>query len=189
MMEIGLDMYQSAAIGAVALAFGTVLISRSDLLKRFCIPAAVIGGLCVSMVTLVLYTTDVAEVTFDGTLQNIFMMGFFSSIGFLASFRQLRKGGRLVVVLLALTSMLIILQDTLGPMLCELMGMDPRMGLALGSISLIGGHGTAASYAPQLIEMGVEHADVVAMAAATFGLAVSSFIGGPLEGDASLGTR
>ncbi len=59
--------------------------------------------------------------------------------------------------------------------------MDLKLGLALGSISLVGGHGTSASFGSQLVsEFGIANADTVALAAATAGLAFSGFIGGPL---------
>lgn len=181
MLDIRLDMYQTAALGALALALGILLVRRSETLRRFCIPAAVVGGLVLALGNSFLYAADVAELDFDETLKNVFMMAFFCSVGFMASFRMLKRGGKLVVVLLALVSVLIVFQDLIGAALCSAFGLDPRMGLALGSISLVGGHGTAATYGEQLVdEFGIANADTMAIAAATFGLAFSGFIGGPL---------
>lgn len=181
MLGIHLDMYQTAALGALALALGIFLVRRSETLRRFCIPAAVVGGLVLALANSAMYAADVAELDFDETLKNVFMMAFFCSVGFMASFRMLRRGGKLVVVLLTLVSVLIVFQDMIGAALCSALGLDPKMGLVLGSISLVGGHGTAATYGEQLVdEFGIANADTVAIAAATFGLAFSGFIGGPL---------
>jgi ESS family glutamate:Na+ symporter len=178
---IEFDVYQTALMGALALALGILMVRHSKLLRKYCIPAAVTGGLVFAIVACLFYEADVAEVSFDETLKNVFMMAFFCSVGFMASIKMLKKGGRLVLLLLALVGVLIVLQDVIGVGLSVALGMDSRMGLALGSISLVGGHGTAASFGPDLVDVyGVANADTVAIAAATFGLAISGFIGGPL---------
>ena len=62
----------------------------------------------------------------------------------------------------------------------RLMGVDPLIGMAAGSMSMTGGHGTAAGFAGILESMGLHGAGTVGMAAATFGLIAGSMIGGPL---------
>ncbi|MCQ2071413.1 MAG: sodium/glutamate symporter, partial [archaeon] len=182
MLDITLDVYQSTALGAIVMVLGLFLVNRSETLRKFCIPAAVAGGLVFAILNTVLHYGDIAEFHFDETLKNVMMTVFFCSVGFMASFRMLKVGGRLVVLLLALISILLVAQDVIGSVLASLLGWDPKLGLALGSISLVGGHGTAASYGQLLIDkFGLIGADTVAIAAATFGLAVSGFIGGPLS--------
>ena len=65
MYQLTLDMYQSAALGAVVLAVGILLLKRSSLLRRICIPSSVVGGLFFSVVMLFLYKGDILEITFD----------------------------------------------------------------------------------------------------------------------------
>ena len=60
------------------------------------------------------------------------------------------------------------------------MGVDPLIGMAAGSISMTGGHGTAGGFASVLEGMGLHGAGTIGMAAATFGLIAGSMIGGPL---------
>ncbi|MBO4502151.1 MAG: sodium/glutamate symporter [Candidatus Methanomethylophilus sp.] len=181
MFEIQLNVYQSAAMGALILVLGIILVKHSPTLRKFCIPAAVAGGLLFSLVNTGFHYADVTEFTFDDTLKNFFMMMFFCSIGFTASFRMLKSGGKFVLLLLALVSVVLVIQDLVGVSIASAFGMDPKLGLCLGSISLTGGHGTAASYGQLLAEeYGITSATTVAVAAATFGLAVSGFIGGPL---------
>jgi glutamate:Na+ symporter, ESS family len=176
-----LDMYQTAAVAALVLALGILLVKRSGTLRKYCIPAAVVGGLIFAFLHLVLYTAGIMEFVFDTTLQTLFMITFFCSIGFMASFRMLKSGGKLVLILLAAAAILALCQDIIGVLLSSVLGLDDRLGLAMGSISLIGGHGTAAAFGPLLEDTyGVQGATVVAIAAATFGLMISGFVGGPL---------
>ena len=62
----------------------------------------------------------------------------------------------------------------------RLMGVEPLIGMASGSISMTGGHGTAGGFAGVLENMGLQGAGTIAMAAATFGLIAGSMLGGPL---------
>ena len=183
METIVFNIYQSAAVAAVFLVLGLFLVSRSELLRRFCIPAAVVGGLVFAITSLFLHSADVVEFHFDETLKNVFMMAFFCSVGFMASAKMRKAGGRMVVILLLRLTVLVVVQDVVGSSFAVFFGLDPMLGLCLGSVSLIGGHGTAAAYGSMFVEdFGIVGADTVAVAAATFGLAFSSLIGGPLAG-------
>ena len=62
----------------------------------------------------------------------------------------------------------------------RIMDVDPLIGMAAGSISMTGGHGTAGGFASVLERMGLQGAGTIGMAAATFGLIAGSMVGGPL---------
>ena len=181
MENLVLDMYQSAAIGAVVLALGFYLVKRFSVLRKYCIPAAVIGGLAVSFVMLLLHSGGIAEVSFDRTVRDLSMTAFFCSVGFMASVSAIKSGKRVFLIMLVVLLMLTIMQNAIGVFSATSFGLDPKYGLALGSISLLGGHGTAAAYGDVLVnDYGLVGADVVAIASATFGLVISGLIGGPL---------
>ena len=82
MISVELDMIQTAGIGALALLVGMVLTRRVDCLQKFCVPSPVSGGIIFSLMTLVLYGWFDIEVSFDGTLKDVFMLAFFTSVGF-----------------------------------------------------------------------------------------------------------
>lgn len=82
MTNIELDMIQTAGIGALALVVGMVLTRKIAFLQRFCIPSPVSGGIIFSLLTLALYGWFHIEVAFDATLKDIFMLAFFTSVGF-----------------------------------------------------------------------------------------------------------
>ena len=75
-------MYASAGVGVLALLLGMLFTRIIPFLKRFCIPVPVSGGLLISLLTLLLYVIFGIECHFDGTIKDICMMLFFTSVGF-----------------------------------------------------------------------------------------------------------
>ena len=180
MTSFELDMIQTAGIGALALIVGMVLTRKVVFLQRFCVPSPVSGGIIFSLLTLVLYGWFDVEVSFDGTLKDVFMLAFFTSVGFQSDLKVLKQGGRLLMIMLVLLAVMITLQDLMPQGVARLMGVDPLIGIAAGSVSMTGGHGTAAGFARVLEGLGLQGAGTIGMSAATFGLIAGSLIGGPL---------
>ncbi len=180
MVSVELDMIQTAGIGALALIVGMVLTRRVGFLQRFCVPSPVSGGIIFSLLTLALYVWGNVEVSFDGTLKDVFMLAFFTSVGFQSDLKVIKQGGRMLVIMLALLVVIIALQNLMPMGITKVMGVDPLIGMAAGSISMTGGHGTAGGFASVLEGMGLHGAGTIGMAAATFGLISGSMIGGPL---------
>ena len=180
MTQIELDMIQTAGIGALALIVGMVLTRKVSFLQKFCVPSPVSGGIIFSLITLMLYGWFDVEVSFDGTLKDVFMLAFFTSVGFQSDLKVIKKGGRLLVIMLTLLVVIIAMQNIMPMGITRLMGVDPLIGMAAGSISMTGGHGTAGGFASVLEGMGLHGAGTIGMAAATFGLIAGSMIGGPL---------
>lgn len=179
MYAIQLDMYQAAAVAALVLLLGRFLVRNLDLLRRYCIPEPVAGGVVFALAHLALRQAGILEISFDSTLQTFFMVVFFCSVGFTACFRLLKKGGLQVLLFLGIAVMMCVLQNGLGAFIASAFGLDPRLGLATGSIPMVGGHGTAASFGPLLEKAGVSGASAVTIASATFGLVAGCVIGGP----------
>ena len=180
MTTIELDMIQTAAIGALALMAGMVLTRKVALLQRYCVPSPVSGGIIFSLLTLALYGWCDVEVSFDGTLKDVFMLAFFTSVGFQSDLKVLKQGGKALLVMLGLLVVIITLQNLMPMGITRFMGVDPLIGMAAGSISMTGGHGTAGGFASVLEGMGLHGAGTIGMAAATFGLIAGSMLGGPL---------
>ncbi|MBO5340489.1 MAG: sodium:glutamate symporter [Oscillospiraceae bacterium] len=179
MLEINLNMYHGVALGAAMFWLGTVLTRKIGVLSRFCIPAPLVGGLCFALVNALLYAAGVAVIQFDNTLETVFMVLFFCTVGFTVSIPQLARGGRAVILLLVLGIVMIVVQNGMGGAIMALMGKNPLYGIGCGSIALIGGPGTAAGIGPDLEAAGAAGAKAVSVAAATFGLVSGSLMGGP----------
>ena len=180
MESIQLDMIQSAGIGALALIVGMVLTRKVGFLQKFCIPSPVSGGIIFSLFTLILYGWFDVEVSFDNTLSDVFMLAFFTSVGFQSDLKVIKQGGKLLVIMLTLLVVMIAMQNLMPMVITRLMGVDALIGMAAGSISMTGGHGTAGGFASVLEDLGLHGAGTIGMAAATFGLVAGSMIGGPL---------
>ena len=114
MLEISLNMYHAVALGAFLFWLGGVITSKISLLNRYCIPAPLVGGLCFSIVNCILYSTGAASITFDDTLQSVFMIMFFTTVGFTVSIPALLKGGKAVVLCLLVAVAMIPVQNFLG---------------------------------------------------------------------------
>lgn len=177
---ITLDMLQSAGIGALALLTGIFMTRKIKWLQRFCIPSPVSGGLVFSIITLLLYKFIHVEVTFDGTLKDVFMLAFFSSVGFQSNLNVIKQGGKTLVMMLILLVGIIATQNLIPIGICKLLDTNPLIGMAAGSISMAGGHGTAGGFSAVLESKGLQGAATISMAAATFGLIAGSVIGGPV---------
>ena len=177
-MQITLNIFETMALVTAIYYLGKFLRTKVNFLSKYCIPAPVVGGLVFAIITLILKLTNLATITLDTTLQNLFMTMFFASVGFTASFKILKNGGIKVIMFLGLAILLIVFQDIVGASLAKLFDLNPLLGLCTGSISMIGGHGTAGSFGPLLEDMGISGATTVSFAAATFGLVMGSFIGG-----------
>ena len=98
-----------------------------------------------------------------------------------ARFSDLLRGGPALFILLGLTIGYMTLQNVIGVTMAGLLGLQPATGLLLGTVSLIGGHGTTIAWAPTFVEkFQLESAMEIGIAAATFGLVLASASGGPI---------
>ena len=151
---IALDMYTTAGAGVIALLLGVFLTRKLPALGRMCIPAPVTGGLAVSLLFLLLHVAFGWRFSFDGTVKDLCMLVFFTSVGFQSDLRMLRAGGKPLVVMIGLVSLLIVAQNLLSLGIARGLHIDPLVGMATGSIPMCGGHGTAGGFAPVLAQMG-----------------------------------
>ena len=177
MVTIHLDMIQSIGLAIILLLIGRKCRKKIKFLDKFCIPSPVVGGLLFAILTLILKELNILQFKFDDILQNFFMTMFFTSVGFNASLKVLKKGGVQVLVFLIVSVGLIVIQNIVSVVLATNLGLSKSIALMAGSTALTGGHGTAAAIS-QSIQDPV--AKTVAIAAATFGLVAGSMIGGPI---------
>lgn len=178
-MEIG--AFASFNIAIMVLAAGKLLHRRCPPLRAFNIPEPVASGLLVSVVVGGLHAVSGLELSFNLAVRDFLLLYFFAGIGLNADIRTLRRGGWPLLILLAATLVYIVLQNLTGVAMASLLGLDPLVGLLNGSVSLVGGHGTAIAWGPRFAELhGVQSAVEIGTASATFGLILSALMGGPI---------
>lgn len=176
-----LNSYYTLIAATVVLLVGRFLVSRVRVLSKFNIPEPVVGGLIAAVLVLALHQINGFSIQIEKGLQDGFMLMFFASIGLSADFKRLRSGGWPLVLFTLLVTGFIVVQNLVGMSLATLLGLKPITGLITGSITLVGGHGTAAGWG-QIFEsdFGVQGAVALGMACATFGLVCGGLIGGPV---------
>ena len=167
---------------ATALYFlGLVLVQRVALLQRYSIPVPVVGGVLFALAAALAGVAAHLQFGVDSSPKDPLLLAFFATLGLGADVRSLARGGKKLVVLLVLFVLLMILQDAIGIGLARVLDLHPLVGLMAGSISLVGGHGTAAAYAANFAGVrNLQGALELGMAAATAGLVLGSLLAGPV---------
>lgn len=181
-MDIALNDLQTFALGLSALVVATGIVRRAPVLGRFNVPTAVIGGMLVAVVVGLLHYVAGTSIQFAGNLTNFFLLVFFTTVGLSAKLSALKAGGRPLVILCVVTVLLLVTQNLVGIVVATLTGAHPFYGLLVGSISFVGGPGTAAAWAKEAQAMGLAHAPEVAVGAATLAVVVGAIVSGPITG-------
>jgi ESS family glutamate:Na+ symporter len=177
-----LDDLPTLVIGLAALIGGTQLNQRIAWLGRINLPAPVIGGLSVASLVAAIRAAFDVEVLFASELTDVLLLIFFTTVGLSAKLSTLKAGGKPLAILCAVTVLLIVLQNLAGVAVALGYGAHPYYGLLVGSISFVGGPGTAAAWAKEAQAFGLEHAPEVAVAGATLAVVVGAMVAGPLTG-------
>ncbi len=180
MNEYIVDGFLTFTIGILVFFVGVHLNRRIPFLRAFNIPEPVTGGLLASLVLLLIYLSTGIEVVYELGARDRLLVYFFTAIGLNARFSDLVKGGKPLGILLFLTLLFIVVQNAVGIAGAFLVGVPAPIGVLAGSMSLIGGHGTAIAWAPEVVAAGIENALEIGVACATLGLVLASLIGGPI---------
>ena len=181
MSAIQLSPLASITTGFLVLFIGKRLNREWTFLQRYSIPEPVSGGLLVALLLTVLHVVGGPELLFSLESRDFLLVYFFTTVGMSARFRDLSRGGPALFILLGLTIGFMTLQNLLGVAMAGLLGLHPATGLLVGTVSLIGGHGTTIAWAPTFAEQfQIENAMEIGIAAATFGLVLASASGGPI---------
>ena len=181
MSVIQLSPLVSTTTGFLVLFVGKRLNRELDVLRNYSIPEPVSGGLLVALLLTFLHILGGPELNFSLESRDFLLVYFFTMVGMNARFSDLKRGGPALVILLGITVGFMTLQNVIGITIAGLLGMNPATGLLVGTVSLIGGHGTTIAWAPTFLDQfQIENAMEIGIAAATFGLVLASASGGPI---------
>jgi ESS family glutamate:Na+ symporter len=173
------NLIQTLAFTALGLVLGRGLFRLVPVLGRLCLPEPVLGGLLLcGAFSLAKFVAGV-PITFDTTMQAPLMIAFFLSIGWMASWRELRRGGPAVVAFMVFCLVALVSQNVIGIALAVAMGESPLLGVLAGSVALAGGPGTALAFAPAFEQAGVESAAPIGTACALAGIVIGGLMGSP----------
>jgi len=176
-----LDLLGTLALSTALYFLGQFIVRRSAFLQRYSIPVPVVGGVLFALVLAIASLVADVEFRMDDSPRDPLLLAFFATLGLGADVRSLARGGWKLVILIGLFVALMILQGVIGLAMARALDLHPLVGLLGGSISLVGGHGTAAAYATSFAETrNLQGALELGMAAATAGLILGSLLAGPV---------
>lgn len=185
------------------LLFGEFLTRRLRWLGRFNIPAPITGGLIIAVGLLLCAEFRPGLVALQGSTTNPWWLWpvlpqwdfqparmtdverpllilFFTCIGLNASWAVARRGGLPLVIYLALATGFAALQTVTGVLTAVGMGQSPLLGIMSSSVSLMGGFGTSAGFAPEFEKAGLAGAATIGLASAAFGVIAGGLVAGPI---------
>src|SRR5699024_10266559 len=104
----------SLFLAIFVLILGSYLVMKIKVLDHYSIPAPVIGGLLFLLLVFILYSFNLFTIAVDTSLQSLFMLVFFTTVGLGASFKLIKLGGKLLIIYLLAAGFLSLVQNLLG---------------------------------------------------------------------------
>ena len=173
--------FLAVTVGIIVYFLGVEITRRVELLRRFNIPEPVTGGFLAALAIWLVYLSLNVEIGFDLSSRDRLLVIFFASVGVNARLSDLIAGGRVLAALCLVAVVYVFLQNTVGLVGAQVFGLPSQASVMMGSVALVGGHGTTIAWAPIVAEShGFAAAMETGLAVATLGLIVASVLGGPI---------
>lgn len=182
MVRYELSELSTLIVGIVALFLGKAIRESVPALRRIDMPNAVVGALVVALLVLAGQVVLSVDVAFGSRLRDALLLVFFTSIGLSAKLSALLAGGRPLLILCAVTVVALIAQNLAGAGFASAWGAHPAYGVLAGSLSFVGGPGTAMAWARELEAQGLQGAQIVGVGAATLAVVSGALVAGPVTG-------
>lgn len=176
---VNLDLFETAGLSVVVLFLGMQVKKALPVLETYCIPSPVVGGLISSVCLSLLYFMGV-KITLDDAMSDLFMMFFFTTIGFQVNLRLLMESFVSLLGLLFCVILLLVAQNLLAVGVSAFTHTDALLALTTGSLSMLGGSGMGEAFGPVLEDLTLKDGTSLCYAASTFGLVVGALLGGPM---------
>ncbi len=182
MVRYELSELATLMVGIVALFLGKMLRQAVPLLRQIDMPNAVVGALLVSLLVLFGQLVLHVDVAFGSRTRDALLLIFFTSIGLSAKLSALLSGGKPLLILCVVTVLALVAQNLGGAAFATAWGAHPAYGVLAGSLSFVGGPGTAMAWAKELEAQGLTGAQVVGVGAATLAVISGALVSGPITG-------
>jgi ESS family glutamate:Na+ symporter len=162
-----LNELHTLIIALIALGVGATIVYRIPGMRRMGLPISVVGGILVALLVALIRSSTGIEVEFANQAREAFLLVFFTTIGLQARISALREGGKALAILCGVVVGLLVVQNLIGIIIAVIRGAHPFYGLLIGSLSFVGGPGTALAWAMEGKTMGLSHTAEVALGSAT----------------------
>jgi ESS family glutamate:Na+ symporter len=178
-MALEVDVFGTTTIAMCVFFVGYAIVMRLQVLRDYSIPESVVGGFACAIIIALIYQLADVEITFDLVRRDILLVYFFAALGLRSSLVELIYNGRPLLILVALASVFIIVQNVAGIAIARAFNYDPNLGIVAGSMSLTGRSGTTVAWAPFFEEQfGLQHVSRLGMGVNMAGLIAACCIGG-----------
>lgn len=181
MITINLNLIATLSIAIILFLIGSFFKNKIEFFNKFCIPSPVIGGLLFTLISLILQLSNLITINILENIVPFFMSIFFTVLGLNASFKLIKKGGKLLFTYWILCGGLALFQNIISVVMANITNVHPLIGLMCGTISMEGGHGNAAAFGSTIEGMGVDGAVTIGLAAATLGIILGGVLGAPVS--------
>src|ERR1700757_5528501 len=173
--------FLTLTLGLLVYFVGVIVTRHVAFLRNYNIPEPVTGGFLAAVALWVFHAATGQAISFEMISRDRLLVIFFAAVGLNARLSDLLAGGRALLVLCVLTTIFDFLQNVVGTLGASLFGLPSAAGVIMGSIALVGGHGTTIAWAPAIAaEHGFPAAIETGTAVATIGMIVASLLGGPV---------
>lgn len=169
----------SVFIVLLLLVAGNAIAARSSLLRAVNIPGSFVAGAAGSVLLLVLGTWQLPQFTVSEELRDVLLVLFFISAGLGTTLKSWVTAGKPLAVLSLLCALMMVVQNLIGMGVASVLGVPAALGVLSGSVAFAGGLGSAVAWGAEFGAKGVRNATEVAVIAATVGMTVGTFVGGP----------
>ena len=163
----------------LCLVGGDLAARKLAFLRSLNIPGSFVGGLLGSLVLLGLHLTGRTPLEIPGELRDLLLVLFFVSTGLSTTISSWLRAGKPLLYLSVISILLMVFQNILGVAVTYAIGAPPAYGVLAGSVAFVGGLGSAIAWGEEFGARGVAQATEVAVIAATIGMVVGTFLGGP----------
>ncbi len=182
MASFKFEYLTTLGFAAIVIFAGRAIVAHSALLRKYAIPAPVVSGIIFSIIVSVIKGAGIIGVSFDTKImQDLCQNLFFLCVGFGFSLKMIKHaGGKLCIMIAVAACLLITLQDIVGVLVGNAIGLHPLLALQCSSASMSGGVGTASAFGAIFEEWGAPNATTIGVAAGTCGNIMGSLIGGPV---------
>ena len=175
------DSLQSLLAAVLCLLLGAVVNRKVGFLNKYNIPDPITGGLIFAAAGSIAAAAWGFQISLNATLKPTLLLMFFAGVGLSADLRLLKQGGKALAIFLIILFPFIVLQNMTGLVVAKLLDLHPLFGVIVGSITLVGGHGTGAAYAERFAEVNnIQSVMELSMTSATIGLILGGIVAGPV---------
>lgn len=180
-MTLEIDVFGTTTVAMCAFFLGYAIIMRSAPLRDYSVPEPVIGGFAFAIVIALIHSAADVTITFDSSRRDILLVYFFAALGLRSNLRELISNGRPLLMLVALASVFIIVQNVAGITIAHAFGFDQQIGIVAGSMALMGRSGTTIAWAPIFEQQfNLEYVSRLGTAVNTAGMIAACCVGGPI---------